>query len=161
MENLKNTISKTETLKNNIKIINNKINESVLRGGYTSNSLAEKPKRIESMLGQYSKVAVINQEFKLEKIDNNSLEASKNTIPINLDFIPSIVIVALKNNVTGEGTYKENINSNINNTRNTVTTGNIAGWIDKTSITRESFNIHINWTNPQMVPRTRQIICIS
>lgn len=113
------------------------------------------------MLGQYSKVAVINQEFKLEKIDNNSLEASKNTIPINLDFIPSIVIVALKNNVAGEGTYRENINSNINNTRNTVTTGNIAGWIDKTSITRESFNIHINWTNPQMVPRTRQIICIS
>ncbi len=35
MENLKNTITKTETLKNNIKIINNKINESILRGGVT------------------------------------------------------------------------------------------------------------------------------
>ena len=33
MENLKNTITKTETLKNNIKIINNKINESILWGG--------------------------------------------------------------------------------------------------------------------------------
>lgn len=35
MENLKNTITNTENLKNNIKMINNKINESILRGGVT------------------------------------------------------------------------------------------------------------------------------
>ena len=33
MENLKNTISKTETLKNNIKIIFNQIKQSIIRGG--------------------------------------------------------------------------------------------------------------------------------
>lgn len=61
MKDLQNTITSTENLKNNIKIINNKINESILRGGgYTSNSLAEKPKRIESLIKEYNKVATIN-----------------------------------------------------------------------------------------------------
>lgn len=32
MENLKSTISKTETLKNNIKIIFNQIKQSIIRG---------------------------------------------------------------------------------------------------------------------------------
>lgn len=35
MENLKNTITNTENLKNNIKMINNQINESIVRGGVT------------------------------------------------------------------------------------------------------------------------------
>ena len=34
MENLKQNIAKTETLKNNVKTINNKINEIIVRGGY-------------------------------------------------------------------------------------------------------------------------------
>ena len=33
MENLKNTINKTETLLNNVKLAKNKINEIVVRGG--------------------------------------------------------------------------------------------------------------------------------
>lgn len=33
MENLKNTINKTETLLNNVKLAKNKINETVVRGG--------------------------------------------------------------------------------------------------------------------------------
>lgn len=35
MKDLQNTIISTENLKNNIKMINNKINESILRGGVT------------------------------------------------------------------------------------------------------------------------------
>ena len=34
MENLKNTINKTETLLNNVKLAKGKINETVVRGGY-------------------------------------------------------------------------------------------------------------------------------
>ena len=33
MENLKNTINKTETLLNNVKLVKDKINETVVRGG--------------------------------------------------------------------------------------------------------------------------------
>ena len=33
MENLKNTINKTETLLNNVKLAKGKINETVVRGG--------------------------------------------------------------------------------------------------------------------------------
>ena len=34
MENLKNTINKTETLLNKVKLTKDKINETVVRGGY-------------------------------------------------------------------------------------------------------------------------------
>lgn len=33
MENLQNTIDKTDTLKNNLKTVTNKIKQSVIRGG--------------------------------------------------------------------------------------------------------------------------------
>lgn len=33
MENLKNAITKTETLLNNVKLVKDKINETVVRGG--------------------------------------------------------------------------------------------------------------------------------
>lgn len=33
MENLKNTITKTETLSNNVKLAKDRINETVVRGG--------------------------------------------------------------------------------------------------------------------------------
>ena len=33
MENLKNTINKTETLLNNVKLVKDRINETVVRGG--------------------------------------------------------------------------------------------------------------------------------
>ena len=35
MENLKQSINKTDTLKNNVKIINNQINKTIVRGGVT------------------------------------------------------------------------------------------------------------------------------
>lgn len=61
---LKQEITETSTLKNNVRMINNQINETIVRGGITSNSLAEKPKRIESMIRQYSKVAYFDRIIK-------------------------------------------------------------------------------------------------
>ena len=58
MENLKNTINKTETLLNNVKLAKQRINETVIRGGgYDFKSLDKAPERIKSLLKQYSKVA--------------------------------------------------------------------------------------------------------
>lgn len=61
MENLQNTITKTDTLKNNLKTVTNQIKQSIVRGGGSDfKSLAETPKRIESLIKEYNKVATIN-----------------------------------------------------------------------------------------------------
>ena len=82
MENLKNTISKTETLKNNIKIIFNQIKQSIIRGGGSDfKELAQTPKRIEDLIKQYNKVAIgdIKQSCML------SMNQSKNLV-VNTNF---------------------------------------------------------------------------
>lgn len=61
MENLQNTITKTETLKNNLKTVKNQIKQSIIRGGGSDfKSLDKAPKRIESLIKEYNKVATIN-----------------------------------------------------------------------------------------------------
>ena len=98
MENLKQSINKTDTLKNNVKIINNQINKTIVRGGgYTSNSLAEKPKRIESLLKEYSKIAIgktngIYRDFPRDEI-GNLLDNVEATIKYNLSFKPQKLIL--------------------------------------------------------------------
>lgn len=88
--NLKQNITETDNLKNNVKIINNQINETIVRGGgYTSNSLAEKPKRIESMLGQYKKIAII--DF-----------SPTTSVKLNINFNPTKFIIILKNIRNGD-----------------------------------------------------------
>ena len=88
--NLKQNITETNNLKNNVKIINNQINETIVRGGgYTSNSLAEKPKRIESMLGQYKKIAII--DF-----------SPTTSVKLNINFNPTKFIIILKNIRNGD-----------------------------------------------------------
>lgn len=118
------------------------------------------------MLKQYNKVAIINNEITLSNINNNTSNnynnnLAKNTVSINLDFVPKIIIVSLKNNVSGDGTYRENVVSNINNSPDTPTNGRVCAWIKKESINKEKFDIYVHWTEPKMVPRIKQIICIS
>lgn len=56
--NLKEQITKTDTLKNDLKLARSKINERILSGGGTiANTLNEVPKQIDRMLGNYSRVA--------------------------------------------------------------------------------------------------------
>lgn len=89
MENLKNTITKTDTLKNNLKTVTNKIKQSIIRGGSDFKSLAEKTKRIESMLGQYKKIAII--DF-----------SPTTSVKLNINFNPTKFIIILKNIRNGD-----------------------------------------------------------
>lgn len=61
---LKNTIDTTNELKNKVKLANRRIKETVIRGGYDFKSLDKAPERIESMIGQYSKVAYFDRIIK-------------------------------------------------------------------------------------------------
>lgn len=92
MENLKQNIAKTETLKNNVKTINNKINEIIVRGGgITSKSLSDIPNNIKSMLGQYSKLATGGCNIEIPRNGNKSV-----SIPLNLEFKPKVAFIGIK-----------------------------------------------------------------
>ena len=96
MENLKNTINKTETLLNNVKLAKDKINETVVRGGgITSKSLSEIPNNIKNMISKnYKKIAIVDKNVLL-----TSNESWKEfSIDLNLNFKPSRVICRLENN---------------------------------------------------------------
>ena len=62
MENLKNNINKTDTLKNDLKLARNKINDKILSGGGTiADTLNDVPSAIDNMLKEnYKKVAIID-----------------------------------------------------------------------------------------------------
>ena len=165
--NLKEQITRTENLEIKLQKGITNINDIIVRGGgVQSTSIAEITDNIKSMLKQYNKVAIINNEITLSNINNNTSNnynnnLAKNTVSINLDFVPKIIIVSLKNNVSGDGTYRENVVSNINNSPDTPTNGRVCAWIKKESINKEKFDIYVHWTEPKMVPRIKQIICIS
>ena len=98
MENLKNTITKTDTLKNNLKTVTNQIKQSIVRrGGSDFKSLAETPKAIESLIKEYNKVAIgtingFNKDFPQDEygIFVDSVDV---TIKYNLSFNPQKLIL--------------------------------------------------------------------
>ena len=58
MKDLKSTIDNTNKYKNDLKLAKNKINERILSGGGTiADTISAVPKRIDRMLGNYSRVA--------------------------------------------------------------------------------------------------------
>ena len=91
MENLEQNINKTDTLKNDLKLARNKINERILSGGGTrANTISEIPSKIDEMLGQYKKVAMGKLNI---KFDNLSGVRNKYDIKMNLAFKASRVLV--------------------------------------------------------------------
>lgn len=90
MENLEQNINKTDTLKNDLKLARNKINERILSGGGTrANTISEIPSKIDEMLGQYKKVATgtakTNQNSGNERFE----------FPLNLDFTPTRIMLVV------------------------------------------------------------------
>lgn len=86
---LKNTISKTDTLKNDLKLAKDKINDKIISGGGTiADTLNAVPDTIDKMLKEnYKKVAIIDTEqFKFA--DNR--EFSTFRLATNFEFTPSI-----------------------------------------------------------------------
>ena len=115
MENLQNTITKTDTLKNDLKLAKQKINDKIISGGGTiADTISDVPSAIDKMLGNYKKVASGTCSVSLKEADG-----FKVTIPLNLDFIPSrlFFVVDFKS-----GNYSNNSNkgwfelTNLNNT---------------------------------------------
>ena len=103
MENLKNTINKTETLLNNVKLAKDRINETVVRGGgITSKSLSEIPDNIKSMINQYNKVAI-------KKYETDFLMEQNGSINLNLEFNPKMVIVTVAQNKKSLGDNRTSI----------------------------------------------------
>lgn len=114
MINLKDTINKTQTLLNNIKLVKDKINETIVRGGgIPSKSLSELPNNIKN---------TINNQTRIETGEINKAELGKESfyVDINLNFTPSKVLVALVQKNYFESGKREVLqgfaDSNINNT---------------------------------------------
>ncbi len=103
MENLQNTITKTETLKNNIKTIFNQIKQSIIRGGVSDfKELAQTPKQIEDLLKQYNKIAIL-------KYENDLLMDRNGSLNLNLTFNPSILIITVAQNKKSLGDNRTSI----------------------------------------------------
>lgn len=91
MENLKSTITKTDTLKNDLKLAKEKINDKILSGGGTiANTISEVPDKISNMLGQYRKVATGKLNIDIDKISGTR---NPYDIKMNLAFKASRVLV--------------------------------------------------------------------
>lgn len=104
MENLKSTITKTDTLKNDLKLARSKINDKILSGGGTiANTISDVPSAIDKMLGNYKKIAIGSDSAMFEYVRcNKGLNYDEQIkskyvrhikIPINLDFTPSRLLV--------------------------------------------------------------------
>lgn len=96
MENLQNTITKTDTLKNDLKLAKQKINDKILSGGGTiANTLNAVPNAIDKMLkDNYKKVAIINISSFF--VCSNYIAGSSPfsiELPINLGFTPTRILV--------------------------------------------------------------------
>ena len=112
MENLKNTINKTETLLNNVKSTKDKINKTVVRGGgITSKSLSEIHDNIKSMISKnYKKIAINNPGNIVTFGYNQFLDVD---IKLNLSFNPSRVILIFGDAKTGVS-FSEVVDSKYN-----------------------------------------------
>lgn len=89
--NLKEEITKSDKLKNDLKLAKNNINDRILSGGGTkANTISEVPGKIDEMLGNYKKVAYITppgESLNDGWFHNSPFDArNKITIPLNLNF---------------------------------------------------------------------------
>ncbi len=89
---LKDTIDKTNTKKENAKIVAKNIDAKLVEsGGEEAINLADVRDKIEKMAGQYKKIAIISPNISLP-FQNISIDKD---IKINLDFLPKIVFIEI------------------------------------------------------------------
>lgn len=94
---LKQNINKTDTLKNDLKLARNKINDKILSGGGTlAQTLNDVPNAINEMIKEnYKKVAIGECNFKLQtELPYGSTETKY--IPLNLTFTPQKVFLKIR-----------------------------------------------------------------
>ena len=86
---LKNTIDKTDTIKNDLKLARNKINDKIISGGGTiANTISNVPEAIDEMLRNYKKIADIDVNVGIKIVDKPTYIRFE--VPnFFLDFTPS------------------------------------------------------------------------
>ncbi|EEA86050.1 hypothetical protein [Peptacetobacter hiranonis] len=98
---LKNTINNTNTQKENLKTVANNIdNKLVELGGERATDLADVVNKMDTMVGQYKKIAEgeYNSDLKVRDNDsqgtliNNEYLQFEKKIPLNLNFTPKRII---------------------------------------------------------------------
>ena len=148
MADLKTTIAQTENLKNKVKLAKDRINETVVRGGVQSTSVAEVPKNITKMLGNYKKIAM-GSCSKTFTLNNANLQTY--SIPININFKPSRVIVHFRKlKLVPETSYSDyiirelSVDSEFNYKKDYSTLGGFSGrgaYIDEFDETEIKFGL--------------------
>ena len=94
MENLKQNINKTDTLKNDLKLAKQKINDKILSGGGTiADNISDVPSAIDGLLGNYKKIAIWEGSERFKPPYN---QISAWTKKINCDFKISRFIIFFK-----------------------------------------------------------------
>ena len=90
---LTDTINNTNTQKENIKIVATNIDNKLAElGGERATNLNDVPNKMEGMVGQYKRVAIVNPNTTVFKIPTNPYNLKIN---VNLPFIPSRVFVKI------------------------------------------------------------------
>ncbi|EEA84843.1 hypothetical protein [Peptacetobacter hiranonis] len=109
---LKDTINNTNTQKDNLKTVANNIDNKLIElGGEQATNLADVSEKIERMIVQYKKFAIIKPNVSLPS-QNISFQQ---TVKVNLGFLPSIVFVEISPPPElAEKQYGDNVFSNLN-----------------------------------------------
>ena len=158
MENLKNTINKTETLLNNVKLAKDKINKTVVRGGgITSKSLSEIPNNIKSMISKnYKKIAIIKDD------DIISLNGRRKEvkIPLRLDLEPNLIFLTIESLKDGS---LPTVNSKYHISEETCSIGYfgydmIKVWVE--TFSKDEMDIVISCTDREQTFKILEIIAI-
>ena len=112
---LKDAINNTNTQKENVKKVATQIdNKLVELGGEQATDLSDVPNKMQYMIGQYKKVAIINLNKTVYLVNTNKENFKEGTekITLNLNFTPSLIILKFK-----EITVKPNPSGNPNLTK--------------------------------------------
>lgn len=146
---LKTEIDNTNTQRENLKTVANKIdNKLVELGGEQATNLSDVPNKMGAMVGQYKKVANIKS--------NISIPSKKTiTITTNLSFIPSIIIADI-DNLSGNDFSINSLNQT--NYSNGIYMNDCVWWIQ--DITKDKFDIVTGGGSPSGDLKLKNIIAI-
>ena len=125
-------------------------------GGTIADTLNGVPNAIDGMLGQYKKIATIDTKIKLNTPYNRY---GKTRIPLNLSFIPKLIILIVQ--FPSRPELKTALVSSVSYSTSTEDfEPDYNGYIDKKTITNSGFDVYFKDTSEGIELETCQIIAI-
>ena len=154
---LKHNIDKTDTLKNDLKLARNKINDKIISGGggTIANTISDVPSAIDKMLKEnYKKIAIINRS------DSFSLDAERwktfNVTGLNLPFTPQRIFILFHQSKEKKQTI---LDSTIHINQSSTSDGySVKGYISNLKETSFSLNFYLDMGRATVT--LKQIIAI-